>query len=260
MKIKYYHINAFANDIYSGNPAIICLLNEWLEDELMLKIAKEFNQLITGFLLYKNNEYSVRWFTTLKEFAPCGHGSLAAAYVIKHFLDSPRQTVSLHSTKGDIKVNLNEPLSINLPRSKLIEIQIPSNILDVIGVMPVEFYQTDDRYVAILTSEEEVVNTSPNFELIKSLGLTSLTVTARGESYDFVSRGFGPNIGINEDPVTGSTHAIIAPYWAEKLNKHKLIARQLSYRPGDVNCLVKSDVVELSANCHLFAVGEFESL
>ncbi len=259
MSLSYYHVDTFATKPFQGNPAIVCILSEWLPDETLQQLAKEFNSMITAFLIYDGVDNRLRFFTLSKEVDLCGHGIIAAGYVVKHYLEESDTASSVvFSTNNEkIRVDLDSRISISLPMPELVDISIPNNIQSMIGFTPVKMFKSHDRYYAIMNSEEEIIEMTPNFELIKTLGLHGLVVSSASKEYDFVSRTFGPNIGVNEDYVTGTSHAGLVPYWAEVLNKQRFKARQLSSRPGDLLCeLFDSNSVTISADCFLFARGE----
>ncbi len=259
MDITYYHIDTFSTKPFLGNPAIVCILSEWLNDKVLQEIANEFNSMITTFLILNSETNRIRFFTVTREVALCGHGAIAAGFVIKHGNETLQTNDYITFSANDnqlLTVDLKDRISIDLPLAELNEYRTPSNIIDMIGSMSEAMFKSHDRYYAILKTEDDVVKSNPNFDLIRELGLHGLVISAPSKEYDFVSRTFGPNIGVNEDYVTGTSHAGLAPYWAKILDKQLLNARQLSSRPGDLQCRVADfGKVTITADCFLFAKG-----
>lgn len=258
MKIKLYQIDAFTQQLFRGNPAAVCPLETWLDDDILQGIATENNLPTTGFIVPRGNDFHIRWFTPELEIDLCGHATLAAAYVLMHILEPERDYVTFHSASGPLQITKNgDTLVMDFPIINFTACEAPINLTKALGVQPQAVYCAK-KYLVILDSEKTVRELNPNIELIKQLDLEGLIVTAKGEYADFVSRYFSPKRGINEDPVTGSTHCLLAPYWAEQLGINKLRAQQLSKRGGEIICEVKGDRVLLTGYAKLYLSGHIE--
>lgn len=261
MKLTIYQVDAFTNKVFGGNPAAIIPLQSWLDEKLMQQIAMENNLSETAFIVPSDTgdeaSYHIRWFTPTFEIDLCGHATLASAYIIKTFLEPHVQEITFTTQKagklktyiGDGKYILDFPARI--PES----INTPKNLLEGLGVSAaVEVLKSRDYFV-VLPNEEAVQNLEPDFSVLKNLD-AAIIVTAKGHSADVVSRFFYPGGGIDEDPVTGSAHCNIIPYWSEKLGTTKIYAKQLSKRRGDLWCEYKGGRVLMSGTCVLFMTGE----
>ncbi|MDO8954952.1 MAG: PhzF family phenazine biosynthesis protein [Gammaproteobacteria bacterium] len=255
MSIEVYVVDAFTDRLFAGNPAAVCLLEESLEPDLMQKIAMENNLSETAFIVKTEQGYHIRWFTPAVEVALCGHATLAAAFVIFNYLEKSAQQITFTSKSGVLKVvRSGEWLILDFP--KVSYQSCPENLLinEALGLNCTELYKSED-YMIILESEAQIRVLQPKLEIIAALPSRGLVVTAKGLQADFVSRWFGPQVGVNEDPVTGSAHCMLAPYWAEKLGKSQLYAEQLSARLGKVHCEVKADRVYLKGQAVLYMQG-----
>ena len=236
MKIPLYQIDAFSNHIFSGNPAAVCPLKEWLEDSLLQAIAQENNLSETAFFVPEGNGYHIRWFTPVAEVDLCGHATLASAFVIFNYFETSSGHVSFNSKSGSLTVvKEDELLSMDFPSQPPVLCEAPKELLDAIGKEPLEVLCSED-YVAVFSTENDIVELNPDMALLKKLDLRGVIVTARGKNVDFVSRFFAPKFGVNEDPVTGSAHCALTPYWGNKLNKKNLHAYQVSQRGGEIFC------------------------
>lgn len=248
MEIKIYQIDAFADNTFEGNPAAVCPLNEWISDELLQKIAEENNLSETAFFVAENNGYSLRWFTPEDEVDLCGHATLAAAHVLFKHLGYNKESISFYTKSGVLEVEKSDSgYSMSFPASDIAPIDTPKELKEALGVVPIKTFIAFD-YIVILESESEVKSISPDFVKLQALDLRGVVVTAPGDKVDFVSRCFFPKLRVNEDPVTGSAHCEIAPYWAQKLGCNELKGRQLSQRTGIVQCEVVGNRVTLLGN------------
>jgi PhzF family phenazine biosynthesis protein len=255
MKIPLYQIDAFSNHIFSGNPAAVCPLKEWLEDSLLQAIAQENNLSETAFFVPEGNGYHIRWFTPVAEVDLCGHATLATAFVIFNYFDTSSSHVSFHSKSGSLTVVKEEELlSMDFPSQPPALCEAPKELLDGIGKEPLEVLYSED-YVAVFSSENDIIELNPDMAILKKLDLRGVTVTAQGKNVDFVSRFFAPKFGVNEDPVTGSVHCALIPYWANKLNKKDLHAYQVSQRGGELFCKDCGNRVIISGRAVQFMKG-----
>lgn len=258
MVLKIYQVDAFTEKVFAGNPAAVIPLQNWISEELMQNIASENNLSETAFIVKDEENYEIRWFTPTFEIDLCGHATLASAYIIKTFLEPHVQEVVFITQKaGVLKTYVKEGLyTLDFPSRIPVACEAPKQLMQSLGNTPmVEVLRLRDYFV-VLPNEEAVMNAEPDFELMKELDATGVILTAKGQSADVVSRCFYPAAGIPEDPVTGSAHCNIIPYWCEKLGTNKFFAKQLSKRGGDLWCELKGDRVLISGNCALFMTGE----
>lgn len=256
-KIKYYQVDAFTNRLFGGNPAGVCPLDEWIDDSLMQKIAMENNLSETVFFVERDNYYEIRWFTPKVEIDLAGHPTLATAFVIFNMLNFSGDKILFKTKLSDeLRVKRNGDLiEMNFPSRKPEKIALIPELEKALKAKPVELLQSRDM-IAVLDSEHELLAIDPDYSMIKSISHQGVAITAKGEKADFVSRFFAPAMGINEDPVTGSAHCSLIPYWAEKLNKTELLAYQLSERKGELFCRYLDDRVEICGQAVLFMEGE----
>jgi len=259
-KLRFYQVDAFADRLFSGNPAGVCIMDNWLSDELMQSIANENNLAETAFVVPSGNDFMIRWFTPAVEVDLCGHATLASAFVLFNLHHYPKSLIKFHSrNSGLLQVVRNEDLLIlDFPadRLELCEGEIIRMTEEAIGATPLELYRGKSDYLAVVDNESTVRDMKPDFEKISKLDARGLIVTSKGDSVDFVSRFFAPNVGINEDPVTGSAHTTLIPLWSEKLGKKKMIAAQLSERGGRLVCELKNDRCHIGGTASLYLTGE----
>ena len=256
MKIKQYQVDAFALRAFEGNPAAVCPLQEWLNDTVLQSIAEENNLSETAFFIPAENGFELRWFTPVAEVDLCGHATLASAHVLFEHLGYSKPEVIFQTKSGQLIVaNKGESYEMNFPVREPQHCAAPPALLEGLVAVPQEILASDD-YLVVFSSEETVQNLEPNFSLLSQIGLRGVIVTAPGKSVDFVSRFFAPKLGINEDPVTGSAHCQLTPYWAKRLGKTKLQARQISRRGGSISCELKESRVLLSGHAITFMVAE----
>ena len=264
MQLPVYQIDAFTNKLFGGNPAAVIPLNEWLPDELMQKIAMENNLSETVFFVssnIKNVDYDIRWFTPESEINLCGHATLASAYALFNLLGHKKETIIFNCKSGLLKVSKKDELIImDFPSWKPERTDdYPADLSNILGnVEIIGVYKNRDLLVE-LADEAAVKNCHPDFSLMKKY-IDKMIITAPGkknEDIDFVSRFFGPGVGIDEDPVTGSAHSQLIPFWAEKLHKKKLHAFQLSKRMGELWCEQLNDErVTMAGNAVFYMKGE----
>jgi PhzF family phenazine biosynthesis protein len=258
MKLSLYQVDAFAETVFKGNPAAIIPLDDWMDDDLMQQIAMENNLSETAYIVKTDSGYHIRWFTPEYEIDLCGHATLASAYVIKNFLEPHVAEINFTTQKaGTLKAAAKEGLyTLDFPARMPEPCEVPEQLLTSIGTSAaVEVLRSRDYFV-VLPNEEAVRNAEPDYTLMKELDTIGVIITAKGHEADVVSRCFYPGAGIPEDPVTGSAHCNIVPYWSEKLGKTKLFCRQLSARGGDLQCELAGDRVLMSGKCVLFLQGE----
>jgi PhzF family phenazine biosynthesis protein len=256
MTITMYQVDAFTDKLFGGNPAAICPLDEWIDDELMQKIALENNLSETAFFVPKGDVFDIRWFTPKAEINLAGHPTLASAYVIFEILNYEKQVIEFHSKSGSLYVEKKDDVYwMDFPSKKPEKIKITKDVIEAIGMIPCALYKNRD-YIAVYERKEEVENVMPDFDKIKNLAAHGLIVTSKDGSVDFVSRFFAPAIGINEDPVTGSAHTQLIPLWAEKLKKNQLTAHQISERGGLLFCESNGERVKIGGKAVLYMKGE----
>ena len=257
MKYKIFQVDAFCNQIFGGNPACVVPLNEWLSDNVMLKIAKENAVSETAFFIKKNEELILRWFTPDIEIDLCGHATLATAFVMISMLDYPSNELIFKTKSGEIKVKYKEDYYfLDFPTRKPIKTSLPSIIKSALNIQPKEVFKARD-YMLIYDSEQQIRDLTINrhvFDQI-NLGCGGVITTSIGKEADFVSRYFTPQATILEDPVTGSAHCTLVPYWSKRLSKKKLIALQLSERGGKLLCENNIDRVSIGGQAKLFMQG-----
>lgn len=258
MKLSLYQIDAFASKPFEGNPAAICPLEEWLSDDLMQSIAEENNLSETAFFVKTNKGYSIRWFTPTREIDLCGHATLASAYVIFKILKHEKDEILFESKSGLLKVKQNKDwLEMNFPSQPAIKCSTPKLLLEAFDEEPIECLQSE-VYLLVFKNGKSILNANPNMSLLSKLDLRGVIITAISENYDFVSRFFAPNDGINEDPVTGSSFTQLIPYWSKRLNKQTLNAKQVSKRGGEVRCTYLKERVQISGRAVKFMDATIE--
>ena len=259
MKIPIFQVDAFTDKIFSGNPAAVCPLKSWLPDETMQRIAMENNLSETAFFVRQGNVYEIRWFTPAIEVDLCGHATLASAHVLFNHLNYDEEIIFLESRSGDLRVKKDDDLLVlDFPSGFYESISIPSKLTQALGREPVDAGKALDYLIAVYDDEDFIADLKPDFQLLKQLPCHAIIVTAKGKKLDFVSRMFAPAIGIDEDPVTGSAHTILTPYWSHNLGKVRMKARQISARGGDLICKISGDRVEIGGRAVTYLTGEIE--
>ncbi len=236
MRIPIYQVDAFTGEVFRGNPAAVCPLERWLDEPLMQSIAAENNLSETAFFVARGRDFDIRWFTPAAEVDLCGHATLASAWVVFNWLDAGRTSVTFHSKSGPLVIErAGELLAMEFPSRPAEECAPPAGLGEALGATPRATLQSRDLLV-VLGSEAEVGALTPDFDRVRALSAFAVCVTAAGRDCDFVSRFFAPRLGIPEDPVTGSAHCTLVPYWSRRLGKKTLHARQISARGGEIFC------------------------
>jgi len=258
MNLKLYQIDAFTDRPFSGNPAAVCILDEWLPTQTMQSIAEENNLSETAFAVKNDNVYEIRWFTPNTEVDLCGHATLATAFVIFNYYDTDANALEFHSSRsGSLYVkNEEHELSMNFPVDQIREVDSNSVLNQALKRAPIQTWKGKTDYVLVYESQEDIEMLNPDFSALSKVDARGIVVTAPGSKVDFVSRFFGPQVGVNEDPVTGSAHTSLTPYWANVLKKNELVAKQVSSRGGDLKCESLEDRVKISGNAKLYMIGE----
>jgi len=259
LKILYFHVDAFAENPFRGNPAGVCLLDSWLPDVTLQHIAAENNLSETAFVVARDDgRYDLRWFTPTVEVDLCGHATLAAAFVLFGKVVPGAGTVFFHSRSGELTVvREGKLLTLIFPSRPAVACDAPEELLRGLRQHPAEVLKARD-YLAVFETEADVASLCPDFDLLKTLDALGVIAAAPGSDCDFVSRFFAPAAGINEDPVTGSAHCTLIPYWAQRLGKRKLNARQISRRGGELSCELSGDSVYIRGKAVLYLRGEIE--
>lgn len=258
MKFTQYQVDAFATKVFEGNPAAVCPLDEWLDDKLLQAIAEENNLSETAFFVPSKKGYQLRWFTPTVEVDLCGHATLASAFIIFEKLGYKKKLITFETRSGDLIVKKeNNKLVMDFPARQPTPCTVPQGLVKALGSTPREVLAADD-YIVVFDNENTIRSIKPDMALLSQIDKRGVAITAPGSNVDFVSRFFAPKFGISEDPVTGSAHCELAPYWAQKLNKTKLRAKQVSKRGGEVGCEVEGDRVFLSGQAVLFMEAEID--
>jgi len=258
MKLPYYHVDAFSSELFRGNPAGVCPLERWLPDAVLQNIATENNLSETAFFAPADEGFDLRWFTPTVEVDLCGHATVASAEVLFSELNQPGNTIRFQTRSGPVTT---------ARRGALIELDFPSRppaacpgddlLARALGHAPREVLKARD-YLGVYDSQSQVAALTPDFTLLERLDSAGIIVTARGENCDFVSRYFAPRAGIPEDPVTGSSHCSLIPFWAGRLGKNELFARQISRRGGELHCRLLGDRVAIGGRSVIFGRGFLE--
>ncbi len=257
MAIPLYIVDAFTDKPFSGNPAAVCPLNEWRDDEILRSVAAENNLSETAFFVPDGDRFHLRWFTPEVEVPLCGHATLATSHVLFNHLNYSRDEIVFESQSGELSVRRNDELLVmDFPVNRPTAIDMPDNLIVALAALPKEVHQSQDTYLVVYETEEDVLSISPNFTLLEQVDMPYIVVTAQGTKSDFVSRFFTPKVGVPEDPVTGSAHCTLIPYWADRLNKNSLHAYQVSKRGGELFCEYCGERVQIGGKAVTYAVGE----
>ncbi len=255
--LKIFHVNSFATSAFSGNPAAVVPLDFWLSESLMQHIAAQNNLSETAFFVKTADGFHIRWFTPMVEVNLCGHATLASAYVIFELLGFSGKFITFDSKSGPLYVSrVENEFFLNFPAVLSEEIQVLEGIESALGSTPTNILKAGDDLLLIFNDEETVANLKPDFTLLSKIDARGIIVSSLSISYDFVCRFFGPKVGINEDPVTGSAFTKLIPYWADILHKTEMNACQVSQRRGDVSCKLLSDRVLIGGSANLYLQGE----
>jgi predicted PhzF superfamily epimerase YddE/YHI9 len=258
MKLKQYQVDAFASRVFEGNPAAVVPLTAWPEDSVLQAIAEENNLAETAFFVPSGKGYHLRWFTPVVEMDLCGHATLGTAHVLFEHLGYARPSIAFETRSGTLVVERKEGLLVmDFPSRPPSPRKPPPGLLEGLGRASAEVLASDD-YMVVYEDETAIRELSPDHTLLRALDLRGVIATAPGDQVDFVSRFFAPRQGIPEDPATGSAHCELTPYWAARLGKTKLVARQLSRRGAELLCELNGDRVMLSGRAVTFLEGEIE--
>ena len=260
MKIKQYQVDAFAQQVFEGNPAAVCPLDTWLDDATLQAIAEENNLSETAFFVPNQNGFALRWFTPLAEVDLCGHATLASAHILFEELGYSNPSIEFETRSGKLMVERRQgKLVMDFPALSTKQCAAPKALIDGLGKQPVKVLASED-YIAVFENEAAIRALAPDLSMLNQLDLRGVIVTAPGDQVDFVSRFFAPKLGIAEDPVTGSAHCELTPYWAEKLGKTSLRAFQASRRGGFIECELRGERVLLSGTAVTFMRAEIEMM
>lgn len=254
--MKQYIVDAFTDKIFHGNQAAVCVLENWLPEKLMMNIAKENNFSETAFTVKCGDKYHLRWFTPSGEINLCGHATLATSYILFKFYETSTKKLVFSTLSGDLIISrADDYIVMDFPAYHYSETSVTEQMAKAMGAKPSKAYF--DRDLLLVYEDEDIIrNMAPDFEAMKLLDKEIVGVTAPGHEYDCVSRCFAPKLKINEDPVTGSIHCMIAPYWAERLGKHTISAYQASERGGEMKCEIRCDRVVIYGKAALFSSSE----
>lgn len=259
MKLPLYQADAFASGLFKGNPAAIVPLQKWLSNETMQQIAMENNLSETAFFIPENNHFHIRWFTPKAEVKLCGHATLATAHILFNELNYPGDLLEFESLSGILTVKKSgDKLQLDFPADFAQEVEPVDVFAEALGAQPTKTLKGRTDYLLLFDSEETIKNLQPNIQLLLSTNARGIMVTAKGNEVDFVSRFFAPSVGVNEDPVTGSAHTTLIPFWANRLNKNELTALQLSARGGQLWCTLSGDRVFIAGKAVTYLRGEIE--
>jgi len=257
MSLVIYQVDAFTENLFSGNPAAIVPLKEWLPDDLLQKIAMENNLAETAFYRKTENKYEIRWFTPTVEVDLCGHATLAAAYILYYHEGHTDKVTEFYSHRsGRLMVTRNgEMFTLDFPADALQQVPVTAVLKNCFNIAPTEAYRGKTDYLLVFPDERAVQDLVPFFDHISMVDGRGIIVTAKGNACDFVSRFFAPQSGINEDPVTGSAHTSLTPYWYKQTGRKKMAAKQLSLRGGDLWCEYAGDRILISGKARLYLQG-----
>ncbi|RAS75432.1 PhzF family phenazine biosynthesis protein [Priestia endophytica] len=252
--MKYYVVDAFAEKVFEGNPAGVCIMEKWISDERMQNIASENNLSETAFAVKEEEGYKLRWFTPGGEIDLCGHATLATAYVITNFYEQDVTKVTFHTMSGELTVlRKGEHYEMDFPSRMPKPVELTEEMIEALGMRPLYAF-LDRDLMFVLESEEDIQRATPDFAKLKELKEgVGVLLTAQSQRYDFVSRTFFPKLKVDEDPVCGSAHCNFIPYWAKRLHKTEMKARQLSKRGGTLYCKLEGDRVRISGSAVLYS-------
>jgi len=256
MGIPFYHVDTFTDRLFRGNPAGVCFLPDWLPDDVLQSIAAENALAETAYIVQRDGQFDIRWFTPWVEMDLCGHATLAPAYVLFEHLHHQGDEIAFQSRSGLLKVSREgDWLTLDFPSRPPASCEIPQGLIDALGVTPDEVGKSRDL-LAVFNDPEVIERMEPKMELLMQLDALGVIVTAPGrDGVDFVSRFFAPKVGVPEDPMTGSAHSTLIPYWASRLGKSRMEARQVSQRGGVLRCELRKDRVGISGQAILYSAG-----
>ncbi len=257
MRVPIYQVDAFTSAVFSGNPAAVCILDAWISDDLLQSIATENNLSETAFLVQTGSGFELRWFTPVTEVALCGHATLASAFVLFEYRNWPVSTVKFQTRKSGLLsvTKRGDLLEMDFPARPANPRTPPAGLLEALDVKPKGVFGSAEDLMVVLENESAVRAVQPDFDALHRVESRGTIVSARGDRSDFVSRFFAPRVGIREDPVTGSAHCVLTPYWATVLGKSNLHAFQVSSRGGELFCSTSGDRVKISGRAVLYLEG-----
>lgn len=254
----FYQVDAFASELFKGNPAAVIILDYWLDDLILQRIGAENNLSETAFLVKADGHYELRWFTPMVEVALCGHATLASAHILFKYFETEAVRLEFETRhSGSLFVERDgSRLVLDFPADKIKPVDLPAAFIEAMGENPTEIYKGRSDYMLVYENQRQIEELTPDFYRLKSFESRGIIATAPGDDVDFVSRFFAPAIDIDEDPVTGSAHTTMAPYWAERLNKCELSALQVSARGGELSCRVKGNRVLIGGDAVIYLEGK----
>ncbi len=257
MRIPLYQVDAFASQVFAGNPAAVCLLDRWIDDSILQAVAAENNLSETAFLVRNSEGFDLRWFTPVTEVALCGHATLASAFVLFTYQKWPEENIRFQTRKSGVLVvtRRDDLLEMDFPARPAYAQAPPAGLNEALRVTPQEVLGSAEDLLVVLDSERTVKAAQPDFFALERVACRGIIITARGDRSDFVSRFFAPRVGIPEDPVTGSAHCVLVPYWAGVLRKNDLHAFQVSKRGGELFCKYAGERVKISGKAALYMEG-----
>jgi PhzF family phenazine biosynthesis protein len=259
VRVPYFQVDAFTRRVFGGNPAGVCILDAWLPEDVLQKIAAENNLSETAFLVRRGEEFDLRWFTPEIEIDLCGHATLASAFVLFGEFGFAGDAVRFHSKSGVLTATRDgEVITLDFPAWSTGPCKAEAALVHGLGWMPGEVRRNAEDVLAVLSSEADVLGLKPDTAQLAALETRGIIVTAPGSDCDFVSRFFAPRLGLIEDPVTGSAHSTLIPYWSERLGKTKMFARQLSRRGGELFCEARGERVSIGGHAVLYSRGQIE--
>ncbi|MCB0520820.1 MAG: PhzF family phenazine biosynthesis protein [Lewinellaceae bacterium] len=259
MQLDIFQVDAFTHQLFSGNPAAVIPLKNWLPDKVLQNIAAENNLSETAYFIKSDDSYHLRWFTPTTEVDLCGHATLATAHVLWQHLGFFENEISFHSRSGLLGVKKDGDFyTLNFPTDKLEQIPTPEPILRAMNIEPIGTWKGREDYLILVENQAVVKNLQPDFRILGQLEARGIIVTAQGIEADFVSRCFFPYFGIDEDPVTGSAHTTLTPFWAKRLGKNELTAHQISKRGGLLKCHFKGNRTDISGQAITYLKGSIE--
>lgn len=257
MKLALFQVDAFAESLFKGNPAAVIPVDDWMDDATMQQIAMENNLSETAFFRSNSDGFDIRWFTPKAEVKLCGHATLATAHVIFEEKGYPHPEIVFQSKSGPLKVKrCGDMLQLDFPQDTLRPTDAPNQIIQALGKLPIACFKGRSDYLLVFESEKDILAMTPNFTALAKTDARGVIVTARGSRVDFVSRFFAPSVGVDEDPVTGSAHTSLTPYWANELGKLEMTAMQLSHRGGELQVSLQADRVLIGGKTKTYLRGE----
>lgn len=257
MKLKLYQIDAFTDKVFGGNPAAVVPLEKWLPDDVMQRMGSENNLSETAFFVKEQDHFHIRWFTPVAEVDLCGHATLATAYVIFNHLSYQDSIIQFQSRSGILKVEKkNDLLTLDFPTDTIKQVDAPAALLNAFVQKPKECWKGKTDYMLIFEDAASIETASPDMRLIKELDARGVIISAPGRDVDFVARFFAPQCGVDADPVTGSAHTTLTPYWSKHFGKTILSAKQISKRGGDLICELKGDRILITGKAVTYLIGE----